>query len=723
VKAADYGSLGFGAAYAGAEDNVCLIADIYLTASAERSRFLGPGDGNLESDLFHQLLIDRREAEEPGLSQESLAFLRGAAAGYNQYLRDTGVDRISDPACRGAAWVREIAEIDVRRLQRTNQFAEALLGMIVAAAPPAPGAGATPGAGAARPAGAEAAPGWPAAAGIGSNAIALGREATAGGRGMFLGNPHQPWSGSFRFTLKHLTIPGRLDVIGASPVASANAGVGHTEWLAWNGTVSTARRMHFYRLALVPGRPTAYLFDGEPREMTAREVVVRVRTGSGALEERRHTFYSTHFGPLVATGREPYLWSAQTAWALRQVDPGWRTGEETLEIQRARSVREAKAILDRHQGWPVNWIGADAGGEVLYADPGPVAHVTDAQAAACAVPGGLDGSRSACQWGSDPDAAVPGIFGPGRLPHLFRSDWVANMNSSYWLTNPAQPLEGYARMLGDERAQRSLRTRLGIHMVQERLAGRDGHAGRKFTLEQLQQIMFSNRSLAGELLRDDLLALCRERGSVRLEDGTRVELAEACEALAGWDLHLDLASRGAHLFREFVAEGGMRFRVPFDASAPLATPRGLDREDPRVLLALGRAVRRLREAGLALDAPLGSVQYVRRGGERIPIHGGPGGGPADMGAFNAIQAPFAGREGYPEVESGSSFIMAVEFTERGPVSRALVTYSQSADPTSPHHADLTRLYSRKQWVELPFREEDILADPELRTYRVSGRGR
>jgi acyl-homoserine-lactone acylase len=89
-----------------------------------------------------------------------------------------------------------------------------------------------------------------------------------------------------------------------------------------------------------------------------------------------------------------------------------------------------------------------------------------------------------------------------------------------------------------------------------------------------------------------------------------------------------------------------------------------------------------------------------------------------MGAFNAIQAPFAGSEGYPEVESGSSFIMAVEFTERGPRSRALVTYSQSADPTSPHAADQTRLYSRKEWVELPFREPDVLADPALRSYRV-----
>jgi acyl-homoserine-lactone acylase len=36
VKADDYGSLGFGAGYGVARENICLLADLYLTASAER---------------------------------------------------------------------------------------------------------------------------------------------------------------------------------------------------------------------------------------------------------------------------------------------------------------------------------------------------------------------------------------------------------------------------------------------------------------------------------------------------------------------------------------------------------------------------------------------------------------------------------------------------------------------------------------------------------------
>ena len=36
------------------------------------------------------------------------------------------------------------------------------------------------------------------------------------------------------------------------------------------------------------------------------------------------------------------------------------------------------------------------------------------------------------------------------MPHLLRSDYVTNSNDSYWLSNPTQPLEGFARIIGDE---------------------------------------------------------------------------------------------------------------------------------------------------------------------------------------------------------------------------------------------------------------------------------
>ena len=62
----------------------------------------------------------------------------------------------------------------------------------------------------------------------------------------------------------------------------------------------------------------------------------------------------------------------------------------------------------------------------------------------------------------------------------------------------------------------------------------------------LQDAVFSNRSLAGELMRDELVAACKP------------DLAAACDVLARWDLHENLDSKGAVLFRRFADAAARR---------------------------------------------------------------------------------------------------------------------------------------------------------------------
>ena len=96
----------------------------------------------------------------------------------------------------------------------------------------------------------------------------------------------------------------------------------------------------------------------------------------------------------------------------------------------------------------------------------------DAKALACDTPLGaqtfavlglpiLDGSRTACDWATGPGAAAPGLLGPGQEPYLLRRDYVTNSNDSYWLANPHHPLNGFARIIGTEGTERSLRRGLG----------------------------------------------------------------------------------------------------------------------------------------------------------------------------------------------------------------------------------------------------------------------
>jgi len=724
IRANDFGSLAFGSLYAMAEDNVCILADQYTTLGARRSRHLGPDGGNLESDFFYQLFIDRAGAEEP-LPADADALFSGAAAGFNHYLRETGVDALPDAACRGASWVETIEPLDARRVSHTDYALGYMQPMIVAAAPPRAD-GDTGDTAAPAPeliaAAVEAYLELPREGG--SNAVAIGSDASASGRGMLLGNPHMPWNEPFqRFYPMHQTIPGTLDAIGATLIGRVTVGVAHTESIAWTSTVSTAKRVSFYRLELVPGDPTRYLFDGVARPMKQERVTVTVKSETGELEERSHTFYSTHFGALLVES-DFFRWTPEQAFAVRIPSAGWRGMAANLETYRARSVRELKAIHDRAQFLPVNLIAADRNGEVLFSDPGAVPNLSDEQLEDCAVLQGAayDGSRSACMWRNDEDAAAPGIIGPSRLPELYRRDYVTNSNGSYWLSNPAAPLTGFARILGPEETPATLRTRSGLSMVRRVLDARG-----KMSLEDLQGLTLANENQAGQLLRDDLVALCRAQPTFTLEDGSEIDLTAACSALEAWDLHANLDSRGAHVLRELLSEAnGQRHtrqlpesfvpRIPFDSSNPVDTPSGLDPASyPAALASLAKAVARLEEAGIPHDAPLGELQGVTRNGQRIPLHGGP----EYEGVFNKIEAAFAGSEGYPDVtRSSSSWILAMEFTEDGPRARGILTYSLSANPESPHYDDQTWMYSRKEWLDLPFREADVALATE-RSYEVS----
>jgi acyl-homoserine-lactone acylase len=729
ITAADFGSLGFGVGHVQAEDNICVIAEKVVTAGAQRARFFGatgPADPNVRSDLFFQKAIDDRAAERllvgrpDGVhapSADVRDLVRGFVAGYNNYLRGVGAANLTDPRCSGKPWVREITELDAWRTvwaSMVRASSRALLDGIVAAAPPGSAAvAAAPGAAAV----VAATDGVP--AGVGSNAYGLGRDATANGTGMVLANPHFPWDGPERFYRMHLKIPGAYDVEGAALIGDPLVEIGHNATLAWSHTVSTARRFVWHRLTLVPGDPTSYLYNGEPREMRTHTVTVQA---PGGTVSRR--FYDTHFGPVVVVPGT-FDWTTSTAYAITDINAGNnRALDGWLQMGRAASVRELKLVLDRYQFLPwVNVIAADATGEAMYGDHSVVPRVTDEFAAAC-VPAPfkptyagsglavLDGSTSACALGSDPDAAVPGILGPARLPVRFRGDYVTNSNDSYWLANPQQPLEGFPRVIGDERTARSLRTRLGLLQVQQRLAGADGLPGAKFTGDSLWQVVFGNRVYGGELVRDDLVAVCDAHPTATASNGATVDLAAACAALRGWDRHANLDSRGAHLFREFALRNGIRFADPFVVADPVNTPSRLAAADPRVVTALADAVQRL--AGIPLDAPLGAIQTEPRGPERIPIHGDR----HEVGAFNMIVGGFAPGVGYPKIAHGSSFVMAVELGAGGPSGRQILTYSQSTNPNSPYYADQTRVFSGKGWDTIKYTDAQIAADPNLRTYTV-----
>lgn len=59
-------------------------------------------------------------------------------------------------------------------------------------------------------------------------------------------------------------------------------------------------------------------------------------------------------------------------------------------------------------------------------------------------------------------------------------------------------------------------------------------------------------------------------------------------------------------------------------------------------------------------------------------------------------------------------MMVLEYTDHGPHTKALLSYSESSDPESSHYADQTQLFSKAQYRPVLFTEDDIKADPNLK---------
>jgi len=752
IKAENYGSIGYGVAFAFAKQNICTFANNNVTTSARRSKYFGPdgvtppsatpSSSNLDSDLFWQSVIDSGRIEEllkakgvQSPSKDAKHTIRGYAAGYNAYLRRVGVDGIPDPRCSGEKWVKPIKPIDVwRRIYQADLLASAqnFIPDFVAATPPSNTMSA-------RQAAPDDATGaledWADEIGIGgdsarigSNALGVGSEDSQNGNGLVLTNPHFPWRGINRFWELQIQIPGELNAIGASLMGFPVVNIGHNRRVAWSHTVSTAKRFTFFELELDPSDPTRYMYDGESVPMTSRTVTVPVKGGGS----ESHTFWYSRFGPVLARPSVGLTWSDTTVFALGDANDHIRGADTWLGMNKAKSGKDLIKAQSKYQGVPwVNTIGADDKGRAFYADNSVVPNVTQEKIDTCIKPGlstlihsatgiiPLDGSTSSCNWGNDADAAVKGIFGPSNLPIMYRDDYVLNANDSFWQTNAEDPLTGFSPIIGCVDCGQDLRTRLGHQMVQERMSASDGLGSKPgFTLENMTNMWLGDRSLGAEMTSDALTQICVDNPTISTPSGD-VDVTEACPVLDAYDDTGKLDSPGGWLFNIWWKTAGSPgfWSTPFDADEPLTTPNTLNQSNPRSIEALGEAVQSLRDRGIPLDATYGEVQYsYGRDGGRIPIHG------CDTGCWQRIVSnidPESEQYDYGEVGAGSSTVQMTELRPgKAPKANWILTFSQSENLESKHYDDQTKLFSRSELIPMLFTNKEIRSDPNLRITKL-----
>lgn len=753
IVANDWLSLGFGAGYAFSEDNACLLADQVIRVRGQRSQFFGKhlektqnDNANLNSD-FGMLALGyhvNAAAKFNHLPAQSQAVFQGYSEGYNQFITE---HRGPWPTACAVARLGRITAVDLfayHLLLAGNSSGVFIAPYIIAAQAPA----ATTAAATTRIDTALSA--LQPTALVGSNGWAIGQRSSANGHGALLANPHFPDSGNLRFYEQHLTIPGYLNVSGASLALFPMVNIGFNQSLAWTHTVSFAPRLTLHQLELDPKQPTRYRVDGQYRAMQTQ--TLRVTLDNGQVEER--IIYLTDFGPVIHIPGTPLAWGAQTAYAFadaNRMNPDMV--QHWLELNLANTLAEFKQVFHHHHGTPwVNTLVADKDGNSYYVDGSVVPNLSneeiqqiqqDPLRSALLKQMGLwvlPGTHSHNNW----LARVHPFKAIDEAPAVENRDYVLNANGSPWLVNPQQPTPAYSPLYGRANERMSIRTRYNFALLEQAKASNGVEIG------EMIGAVYQNGVYLAELIKADLVALCKKRGEkpVTATSGASINIAKTCDTLATWDGKAELDSRGAHVFAEFAQRfvPETMFAQAFHAQHPLQTPAKLSdsaEAAQKILQTLADVSEVFARAGVAVDARLADVQFLELFDydgslvKRIPMHGTT----HLAGGFNLMEKELSGygngtvfpqikrpelsatgltTEGYP-IRHGSSWVMAVGFDAKGPQAMGVNAFSQSTDARSPHFSDQHELFMKKQARKILFREDDIVRDPKYRAYQIKGK--
>lgn len=487
---------------------------------------------------------------------------------------------------------------------------------------------------------------------IGSNGVAVGPARSADGATRLLVNSHQPYTGPLAWYEAVVQSREGWHVAGGFFPGGPFMLHGHNARLGWASTVDNPDLADVYQLVMHPTDRELYGLDGAWKRLESRWVEIRVKRADGSLETvRRETLRSVH-GPVVRTDHGVFAIRYAGMDEIRQ-------NEQYFAMNKARNLAEWKAAMAKGVLPSINYVYADADGNVGYVHNGRFPVRKDGVDWSGVVPG----DRSDLIWTRQrPFSGVPQLWNP-------KSGWTYNANNTpFSATDPAHDLKpaDFPKWMGlqtnmTNRAFRALET-----------YGADP----SITAEEFEaykyDLAFSAKSELGKAL-PLLLAL---------PAGDDADLKAAQDLLRGWDLRTHRDSRAAALAVLTVLRLNQQ-----PGTAPLSALKGVMAD--------------LKKAYGRIDPTWGEVNRIRRGTVDLPIDGGP-----DI--FRAVY----GRpdpDGRLRAVAGDTFVMFVTWEKGGRLSSKSIHQFGSAtlDAASPHYADQTPLFAAMQTKPVLFTEDQL----------------
>lgn len=619
--------------YATAEDHLPMLARLILRARGEQAAVFG--EAYLREDLLIRALGIWEVAREKfgDLPPYMQALLNGYAEGYNTYLNEH----------QGEAplWATPITGVDVLAHCRAVLLLNFTLDL--------------------RP--------WREASiqpeGLGSNMWAIGRGRSASGRGLLLANPHVDWGGPYVFHEVHITVPGKINVEGATLVGFPVITMGFNDYLGWSHTVNGVRAEEQVELTMDPSTPGIYQYDGLKLPIRTQSVSVRVKTANGE-ETRRFLLRYTHLGPVIriANGKA-YVYRSMNLDLVNFLT-------EYNLMAKARTLNDFRAVLNMQQLPTFNIGYTDRAGNTFYIYNGRIP---------------LRAKASAEVQGDSNPAAWQIVYPVAELPQLINppEGYIQNANNAPWYTTVRQSVDR-ARFAGYISGDGlSLRAQISLRMLESQP---------RLTLDRVMSLKGNETFGPADRLKSGLVQLARGAG------GRQADLGEGVKLLEKWDNHTSIESHGSVLFErwfeEYLTRAAPAYKQSWAPARPTTTPSGIG--DPRAAVAaLKRAITDVKQQYGSLDVRWGDVHRLKRGNIELPIGG------SDE-TFRTIWYQRAGNKRF--ATGGDSYVLAVEFTD-SPTAYSVLAYSESSRTESPHFNDQLKLFAEKQYKRLWFSEEDI----------------
>lgn len=504
----------------------------------------------------------------------------------------------------------------------------------------------------------------------GSNGLATAPARSADGATRLLVNSHQPYTGPVAWYEAVVESGQGWHVAGGFFPGAPFMLHGHNATLGWANTVSKPDLVDVYRLTLNPKNKNQYRLDGQWKDFDKRWVTLRVKLlGPIVLPVRKAVLRSVH-GPVLETDHGVF--------AIRYAGMGeWRQPLQYWRLNHARTMDEWRAAIATHAIPSLNYIYADAAGNIGFVHNGQYPNRTVAADWA----GILPGDRSDLVWqGYRPVEQSPQLWNP-------KSGLVFNSNNSpFRASEDADNLKpaDFPASMGlqtnmTNRAWRALETFGTDHAITD--ASFRAH---KF------DVAFSDRSSVMDMVRE----------VTAIDPKGDADLAKAQAILRAWDRKADVHDRGAAL-AALMTQPILFAHVNGDpAPAPIDSLRA--------------AITTLKTHFGRLDPEWGQVNRIRRGSVDLPIDGA-----ADT--YRSVWG-IPQKDGTTTADGGDTFIMFVTWDKAGQLRSESIHQFGSAtlDKTSPHYADQTPLFVAMKTKPVLFTEAQLKGHVRV-DYRPGGR--